>query len=119
MSENRLNILVVEDEWLVRECICLYLREVGCGVLEAETGEQAVEHLRGSEPIDAVFTDITLKGGFDGWDVGDAARETSAWHRRSIRFGFCPFAATTGAGKPVSRKTLRSVGSLPRLPPPR
>ncbi len=72
---SALNILVVEDEWLIREMTCLYLREVGWEVIEAETGEQAVDVLRGGQPIDVVFTDIRLKGRLTGWDVGDAARD--------------------------------------------
>ena len=69
-----LNVLVVEDEFLVRYLIVAYLQELGCIVREAETGEQALAVLDKGEPIDVVFTDIRLGGHLNGWDVAEAFR---------------------------------------------
>ncbi len=56
-----ITVLVVEDQSDVRAVICRILRESGCHVLEAATGEEArrvcVSHEGG---IDAVVTDIVL-----------------------------------------------------------
>ena len=71
-----LTILVVEDEWLLREVIGTYLRDAGCQVLEAESGETALAMLHDGAAVDVIFTDIRLPGDVNGWDVGEAARAT-------------------------------------------
>ena len=67
-------VLVVEDEWLIREEIAHELAHGGCNVLEASTGEGAVALLREGQKIDAVVTDIRLAGYLSGWDVAEAFR---------------------------------------------
>lgn len=69
-------ILVVEDEFLIRDLIVRFLRDAGCLVFEAQSGEQAVEMLHADRPIDVLFTDIRLGGALTGWDVGEACRAT-------------------------------------------
>lgn len=71
-------VLVVEDELLLRDGIVTYLRDAGCTVFEADTGESALEILRDGEPIDVVFTDIQLRGRMNGWDVGESFRAAHA-----------------------------------------
>lgn len=61
--------LVVEDEWLVRFEIADILEEAGWSVLEAATGERALEFLEGTLRIDLLVTDIRLPGVIDGWEV--------------------------------------------------
>jgi len=73
-TEKLLIVLVVEDEWLLRSCVADYLQDAGCVVVEAETAERAVALCESDLPIDVVFTDISLAGAMDGWDVGEAAR---------------------------------------------
>jgi len=76
-------VLVVEDEPLVREIIALALRDAGCEVLEASTGEGALTLLDNhGYRIHALFTDIELGGLLSGWDVADACR--SAYPRMRI-----------------------------------
>lgn len=60
-----MKILVVEDEFLVRELVADELREAGFDVLEAETGAEAVAQCEGQDP-DVLFTDIRLPGNLDG-----------------------------------------------------
>jgi CheY-like chemotaxis protein len=67
-------VLVVEDEWLVREEIAHELQDAGWNVLEASTGEGAVALLRQGQQVDAVVTDIRLAGYLSGWDVAEAFR---------------------------------------------
>jgi CheY-like chemotaxis protein len=71
-----LTILVVEDEWFVRQAIVEYLEAAACTVIEAADGETAVAILQQQDGIDAVFTDIGLGRTLTGWDVGEVARET-------------------------------------------
>lgn len=67
-------VLVVEDEWLLREDIAECLRHAGCGVLTADSGEAAVAILTQADEIDVVVTDIRLGGSLNGWDVGEVGR---------------------------------------------
>jgi CheY-like chemotaxis protein len=69
-----MNVLVVEDEFMVRHVIVAYLQELGCIVREASSGEEAIAQLDRGERIDMVFTDIRLGGSLDGWDVAEAFR---------------------------------------------
>ena len=69
-----ITILVVEDEYFVRENIASYLRDAGCTVVEAETGEHAIDICKSGAPIDAVFTDVQLPGSASGFDVAEAFR---------------------------------------------
>ena len=68
-------VLLVEDEWLIRADMASGLEEAGWAVVEASTGEGAVEQLRNGLDIDLLVTDIQLAGQLSGWDVAKAARE--------------------------------------------
>jgi CheY-like chemotaxis protein len=65
-------VLVVEDDGPVRRAVVGCLRNEGCIVLEAVTGEQALFFLDRAQSIDVVFTDLRLGGALNGWDVGEA-----------------------------------------------
>ncbi len=63
-------ILLVEDEDGIRSRVREELIEAGFNVLEADTGEAALEILRLFDgTIDWLFTDIRLPGQIDGWHV--------------------------------------------------
>jgi CheY-like chemotaxis protein len=68
-------VLVVEDEWFLRDSIARHLREARLDVLEAGTGELALSHLEAGRSIGLVFTDIQLGGRVTGWDVGARYRK--------------------------------------------
>ena len=67
-------VLIVEDDWIVREDLAFGLRQEGWTVLEAETGARALEALREVEIVDLLITDIGLADAITGWDVADAFR---------------------------------------------
>ena len=71
--ENQV-VLVIEDEPIVRTHIADEFRARGWHVIEAASGEQAVQ-LIGANRIDVVFTDITLAGAMSGWEAAEALRE--------------------------------------------
>ena len=77
MTENPTSpvVLLVEDEWLIRADMAAGLEDAGWAVVEASTGEGAVEQLRNGLAIDLLVTDIRLSGFLSGWDVAEAARE--------------------------------------------
>jgi len=66
MDANR-KILIVEDEESIRKFIKINLEREGFTVIEAETGEKALE-IAESEDIDVVVLDIMLPG-IDGFQV--------------------------------------------------
>jgi CheY-like chemotaxis protein len=53
-------ILVVEDEGMVRDMMCEVLKSYGFDVLEAESGEAALELHR--EGVDLLITDVIMPG---------------------------------------------------------
>jgi CheY-like chemotaxis protein len=65
---NAVVILVVEDELFLRVDITGCLREAG------SSGEEAMALCQSNSSIDMVFTDITLMGSLNGWDVAERFR---------------------------------------------
>ncbi|MFN8589537.1 MAG: PAS domain S-box protein [Candidatus Eisenbacteria bacterium] len=56
-------LLVAEDEPLVRQFVCATLRRFGCHVVEAESGERALELARLHEgPIHLLLSDVIMPG---------------------------------------------------------
>jgi CheY-like chemotaxis protein len=62
-------ILIVEDEVFIREIAEMMLQDWGHQTLSASDEDEALQFLRSSQHIDALFTDIYLKtavqGGFE------------------------------------------------------
>jgi CheY-like chemotaxis protein len=67
-------VLVVEDDWLIRENMVTDLRQEGWVVLEAATGAGALLALREARKVDLLITDIGLADALTGWDVAEALR---------------------------------------------
>jgi CheY-like chemotaxis protein len=67
-------VLIVEDEFLVREDIASFLVAAGCIVLQADSGEAAIAICDSDAAIDVVFTDVHLNGSASGWEVAEAFR---------------------------------------------
>lgn len=66
-------VLLVEDEFLVRQLAADELSDAGHDVTEAENGDSAYEILLGEQPFDLVMTDIRMPGALDGWALGAEA----------------------------------------------
>ena len=67
-------ILVVEDDFLIRQDMANYLGASGYAVLEAESGESAIAMCAAEHAVDILLTDINLGGSATGWDVADTWR---------------------------------------------
>lgn len=71
-------VLVVEDEEIVREIVCMDLADAGFDVLEASTGDEAISLLSGrcdgDNAVRLLFTDIRMPGSLDGWELAERAR---------------------------------------------
>jgi DNA-binding response OmpR family regulator len=69
-------LLVVEDEFLIRELLESLFAEAGFQVVAAVDGIHAMAELRvNATRFRAVVTDIKLGAGPDGWNVARFARE--------------------------------------------
>ena len=82
-----MKVLVVEDEWLVRELIVGELLDAGFDVVEAESGEAALARYHEHNP-DVLFTDIRLPGQIDGWDVAERCRASNS--DLPVVYGYSP-----------------------------
>jgi DNA-binding NtrC family response regulator len=104
MSTERIAVLVVEDESLVRMDIVNALEEASFEVFEANNARQAIEVLNRNDRIDALFTDIDMPGSIDGLKlaalVGDrwppiriiitSGQKTPRAHELPIKGAFLP-----------------------------
>jgi CheY-like chemotaxis protein len=70
---SRYTILVLEDEPEIRELAVEALREAGHGVLEAASGDEAIQLFEEHPEIDLIFTDIVMQG-IDGFKIADMAK---------------------------------------------
>ena len=71
---KKFQILVVDDEWNMRNLLRIYLNKNGIEVKEAKNGPEAIE-LINSNQFDLVILDVMMPG-MDGWEVCSKIRET-------------------------------------------
>jgi CheY-like chemotaxis protein len=76
-KKNTLNVLLVEDEPLVRYIHRSFLENLNCTVHCAENGKEALEMLK--KPYDIVFMDMGLPD-ISGTDVVKTYRSTQSYH---------------------------------------
>lgn len=69
-------ILVADDEQLIRQLVCDFLREAGHMPIEAADGAQALEQFRANPDIGLILLDIMMPEK-DGWEVTRAIRAQS------------------------------------------
>lgn len=75
-TENRQNLLLVDDDAGIRDMLGLALEEEGYHVLLADSGKQALEMLQ-QHPIELVISDVRMPNG-DGGYLLDAVRRLDA-----------------------------------------
>ena len=64
-----MKILVLEDEFSIRSFVTLNLKREGYDVIEAASGEEAIELFDKNQDINIAVLDVMLPGGIDGFDV--------------------------------------------------
>jgi CheY-like chemotaxis protein len=62
-------ILVVDDEPDIRLLLRMTLNLASCEVVEAESGEGALDMLAARDDIDIVLLDVRMPPGLTGWEV--------------------------------------------------
>lgn len=70
---RRYNILIMDDEEMLRTLTGLMLKKLNCKTLAVKNGSQAIAAYRDAmdkgDPFDAVILDLTIKGGMGGREV--------------------------------------------------
>lgn len=75
MAHNRIAVLVVEDETLIRMDITIVLEDEGFTVYEAADADEAIAILDANPEIRVMFTDIDMPGTMDGLKLAAAVRD--------------------------------------------
>jgi CheY-like chemotaxis protein len=75
MQSDKISVLVVEDEVLIRMAVVDDLEMAGFSVLEAQTSDEAIWMLRTHPEIRALFTDINMPGSMDGLKLAETVRD--------------------------------------------
>ena len=81
-------VLVVEDNIDVRRIVCRLLRDFGCTVIEANSGQAALDILHSDKKIDLMFSDVVMPGGMSGTELVQAARRLRPSIRTLLTTGF-------------------------------
>lgn len=68
-------ILIVEDEALVRLWAVGMLEDAGFSLIEAVSGDQALELLEADSGVQLLFTDVTMPGAIDGLALARQVRD--------------------------------------------
>jgi CheY-like chemotaxis protein len=89
-------VLIVEDEVLVRTAAAKYLRDYGFKVLEAVTADEALEMLRATPDVDAVFSDVKTPGHHSGVDLAVAIRRDYRHIKVLLTSAVAPFPEIQG-----------------------
>jgi CheY-like chemotaxis protein len=68
---QRLVILLVEDEFLVRVVLTDQLVEEGYLVIDCASGDEARDYLSSGGPVDLLLTDVRMPGHCDGLQLAE------------------------------------------------
>lgn len=74
VAQGHETILVVEDDARVRRIVVARLLDAGYGVVEAESGAEALQRLADHPEISLVFTDMVMPGGMTGNELAHHVR---------------------------------------------
>lgn len=67
-------VLVVEDEFLIREFVCMDLAEAGYDVIQAENADEALRKLV-THDVRLLITDIDMPGSKNGLELAAEVRD--------------------------------------------
>jgi PAS domain S-box-containing protein len=118
-------VLMAEDNEIVRHSVTSRLRELGCQVLEAASGSEALALLSEGQPCDLLLSDIDLPV-LDGYELSRRARERFPHLRVILMTGYAnppPFGSPPSDAntelliKPFDMGALITKARLLLLPP--
>jgi PAS domain S-box-containing protein len=105
---RRANILLVDDEALVRLATAEMLREMGHSVVEAESGAAALAQVKSGIPMDLLITDYLMPG-MRGSDLADEVRALRPNVRALLLTGYANLAKGEAVGLPRLAKPFREA----------
>lgn len=88
LKPDAAQIIVVEDDVILRAAIADALRDFGFQVIEASSADEAWSYLVTADSIDLIFSDVQMPGSMNGIELAHAVRQ---------RFPDVPFLLTSGA----------------------
>lgn len=74
-KRDKLVVLVVEDEYLIRRFVVDAIEDAGYVAVQANDAEEAIAILEARQDIRIVFTDIEMPGTMDGLKLARAIRD--------------------------------------------
>lgn len=104
MLASKRNVLVVEDEPLIRLVLTSALEDIGYAVFEAGTVLQAVALLSRHE-IDGIVTDVDMPGGLSGLDLVDLIAGLNKP---------CGIVVASGSGLPADYELPAAAAFIPK-----
>ncbi len=96
------NILVVDDQAIIRQLLEISLRSNERQVFLAESGERAVE-LALKQRFDLIIVDLMMPGGMDGF-------ETIEYLQKNAADKLCPFMILTAKDQQPERDRAKAMG---------
>jgi CheY-like chemotaxis protein len=96
-------ILIVDDEFEIRRLVEITLRVEDYQILQAESGEEAIEIVRAEKP-DLVIMDIMMPGGIDGLEATRILKNDPETKE-------CPIIMLTAKGQSYERKEGLAAGA--------
>jgi PAS domain S-box-containing protein len=94
-------VLLVDDDAIVREVLCLSLEDSGYAVLPADSGASALVRLTAGERVDIIVSDLTMPG-MDGLELIRAAQERRPGLPAVLLTGYAGDGATLAVGGAIS-----------------
>ena len=113
-TQSTVTIMVVDDDERARRVTARMLRDEGYHVIEAQSGEQALERLAAAEQVQIVLADIAMPGGMNGVELAEKVLMTAPWRRIVLMSGYdrlFPKWGTLGAQFPLLMKPF-TAGQL-------
>ncbi len=92
-------VLIVDDEALVREVIASMLEDLGCEVITAASGDDALKKLSSDRRVEILITDVNMPG-MDGYELAEVATRMRAQLKVILLSG----REQDGSGFPLVRK---------------
>jgi len=71
---NKKKVLIVEDEYINRRILKLFLKSTEISILECDAGDTSVDFVKNNEDIDLILMDIKLPG-MNGIDATKMIKE--------------------------------------------
>ena len=105
-TQPAVTIMVVDDDERGRRVTARMLRDEGYNVIEARSGEEALERLAESE-VQVILADLAMPGGMHGLELVEQALALAPWRRVVLMSGYdrlFPKLGTYGARFPLLMK---------------